>query len=78
MARIPRVQCNRRAGRKPWYTLRINRAADGTETAMLHDNTADPYQLKDVAAERPEVVQELREKELRPWLEKTGDPWLKK
>ncbi len=24
MARMPRVHCNRRAGRQPWYTLRIN------------------------------------------------------
>jgi arylsulfatase A-like enzyme len=60
------------------HTLRINRAADGTETVILHDRKADPYQFKNVAAEKPEVVKELREKELRPWLEKIGDPWIKK
>jgi hypothetical protein len=42
----------------------------------LHDNVADPFQLENVAAENPGLVQDLRETELIPWLEKTGDPWL--
>jgi hypothetical protein len=43
---------------------------------VLHDNLADPYQLENIAAEYPELVQELLERELIPWLERTGDPWL--
>jgi hypothetical protein len=36
----------------------------------------DPYQLENVADLRPDVVRQLTETELTPWLEKTGDPWL--
>ena len=60
------------------YTLRIDRAADWTEAVMLHDNTADPYQLDNIAGKNPEIVSELKEKELHRWLKKIGDPWMTK
>ena len=43
---------------------------------ILHDNVADPYQLENIAAHRPDLVAELVERELNPWLRKTEDPWL--
>jgi hypothetical protein len=42
----------------------------------LHDNVRDPYQLRNIAEEQADLVRERVEEELRPWLEKTGDPWL--
>jgi len=47
-------------------------------TVFLHDNIADPYQMKNLADEQPELVQQLIKEELRPWLERTKDPWLTK
>ncbi len=43
MPRMPRVQCNRRAGRKPWYTLRINRRLHylGTDVKSAYRKAAD-------------------------------------
>jgi N-acetylglucosamine-6-sulfatase/uncharacterized sulfatase len=47
---------------------------DGGESITLYDREEDPYQMKNVAAERPEVVAELREK-LYDWLRQSKDPW---
>ena len=47
------------------------------QPVLLFDLEKDPYQLRDVVEERPEVVKELAA-ELNGWLEKTGDPWAKK
>ena len=57
--------------------MRIDRDESGVEKVILHDNQADRYQLKNIAAEHPEVVERLRETELKQWLEKIKDPWLK-
>tara|TARA_B100000586_G_scaffold37551_1_gene24111 strand:- start:739 stop:1425 length:687 start_codon:yes stop_codon:yes gene_type:complete len=57
------------------YTLRIQKQKDGTEQRYLHDNQSDPWQLKNIAAERPNLVKQLIETELQPWLNKTKDPW---
>ncbi len=66
------------------YTLVIERSpADGRgvvdsgteEVLRLYDNHADPFQLVNLAAEKPELVERLREEELEPWLARTGDPW---
>ena len=57
------------------HTLVIDRQ-DGEElTYTLFDNVNDPYQMTNVAAEQPELVQRLIDDELLPWLEKTRDPW---
>ena len=67
----------RRGVRTARYTLVITKA-DGTgDQTVLHDNVADPYQLKNIAADRPDVVRKLTEAELIPWLKRTRDPWLK-
>lgn len=66
----------RRGVRTHRYTLSIGKTAEGITSTVLHDNVQDPYQLENIAEERPEVVQRLVEEELNPWLRKTGDPWL--
>jgi hypothetical protein len=43
---------------------------------VLHDNVADRYQMKNIADERPDLVEQLTKEELIPWLKKTEDPWL--
>ena len=57
------------------YTLRIQKQKDSTEQRFLYDNQDDPWQLKNIAATRPDLVKQLVEKELQPWLKKTNDPW---
>jgi len=58
------------------YTLSVEKTADGKVSYILHDNVEDPFQLENIADERGELVKELMETELIPWLEKTRDPWL--
>ena len=58
------------------FTLMIERAEGEEDRIVLHDNVADPFQLRNLAAERPEIVEKLTEEELTPWLRRTGDPWL--
>jgi hypothetical protein len=53
----------------------ISKAEGKVHEYILHDNVEDPYQLENIAAERPEVFKELRE-ELERWLLKNNDPWL--
>ncbi|MGD8362648.1 MAG: sulfatase [Gemmatimonadota bacterium] len=57
------------------YTLSIEKTRDGISATTLHHNVEDPFQLRNVAEARPDLVQELVEAELNPWLERTGDPW---
>jgi arylsulfatase A-like enzyme len=57
------------------YTYVVQRA-DGRESQILYDNRNDPYQMLNVAAQRPEVVQRLQV-ELANWLERTEDPWVR-
>jgi len=71
---VPRDQGSRGV-RTHRYTLRIEKREDGTVQRYLHDNQADSWQLKNIAAERPKLVGQLIEKELQPWLSKTKDPW---
>ena len=49
----------------------------GFHNIMLFDLKKDPFELNNLATERPELIKQLIEKHLRPWLEKTSDPWLK-
>jgi arylsulfatase A-like enzyme len=66
----------RRGVRTHRYTLSVEKSAEGDFHHVLHDNVQDPYQLTNLADERPELVTELMEEELIPWLKRTGDPWL--
>ncbi len=67
----------RRGVRTRRHTLVITRMPGKPITTVLHDNIADPYQLKNIAADHPALVKRLTDTELVPWLKKTNDPWLK-
>jgi N-acetylglucosamine-6-sulfatase len=58
------------------YTLAIQKRPEGEPEVILHDNIEDPYQLQNIAGERPDIVEKLVREELDPWLETTSDPWL--
>ncbi|NNM03743.1 MAG: sulfatase [Gemmatimonadetes bacterium] len=66
----------RRGVRTHRHTLSVEKTGDGEVSYVLHDNVADPFQLRNIAAGNPDLVKELMETELTPWLEKTRDPWL--
>ena len=59
------------------YSLCITTADDGhvIET-LLFDRRRDPNQMENLAEAHPEIVRQLVEEELRPWLAKTADPWI--
>ncbi len=65
----------RRGIRTERYTMVIDRKIGKPLTYTLHDNRNDPYQLHNVAGNHMDLVNQLTEKELIPWLEHTGDPW---
>ena len=64
---------DRRGVRTDQYTFVVSRQS-GEETMILHDNLADPFQLKNIVKEQPTVVNRMREL-LNQWLIKTNDPW---
>lgn len=66
----------RRGVRTHSHTMVVSRTPSQDPVHVLHDNVRDPYQLRNIADEEPEVVRRLTEEELIPWLEKTKDPWL--
>jgi N-acetylglucosamine-6-sulfatase/uncharacterized sulfatase len=78
--KIPRGKpsAGRRGVRTHRYTLMIEKRPKGQRHSVLYDNREDPYQLHDIAAEQPAVVDRLTRDELIPWLKRTGDPWLKR
>ena len=55
--------------------MMVNKMPDKPIEHVLHDNISDPYQLKNVADAKGEVVEKLTA-ELRAWLGKNNDPWL--
>jgi arylsulfatase A-like enzyme len=65
-----------RGVRTPRYTLCIRQETDGDVITYLWDRWTDPCELNNVSADFPEVVRELTNNELIPWLRKTGDPWM--
>jgi arylsulfatase A-like enzyme len=67
----------RRGVRTKQYTLVVDRMPGKQQQLLLYDRDADPYQLRNVAEERPDMVERLIRKELNPWLRRTEDPWLK-
>lgn len=71
-----RPAAGRRGVRTARHTLVLNRMPNQDENISLYDNVADPYQLKNVAQDQPDVVQQLVREQLVPWLKRTGDPWL--
>ena len=71
----PWLEGGRRGLRTHRYTLAIERKRDGKEIRVLYDNLEDPYQMRNIASDKPAVVNDLMSK-LEEWLEKTNDPWL--
>ena len=59
------------------YKLVIDVPEQGQRTDSLFDLKADPFELQDIAAERPDLVSKLIEAELKPWLLMTQDPWVR-
>ena len=57
------------------WKLTINCVPDKPIETVLFDRRNDPYELKNLAPEKPEVVRELITAELIPWLKRSGDPW---
>ncbi len=73
----PFLASGERGVRTDRYTLSILRGPGNKTTTYLWDRKLDPMQVNNVAYQNPEVIKELVEKELLPWLKKTRDPWLK-
>lgn len=65
----------KRGVRNERYTMVVERKDKQLLNYILHDNLRDPLQLTNIAADNMALVDELVEKELKPWLERTGDPW---
>ena len=58
------------------HTLAIDNSPDAKSPVELYDRKQDPYQLENLAESHPEVVQDLVERHLRPWLDSCGDAWV--
>jgi arylsulfatase A-like enzyme len=66
----------RRGVRTHSFTLMLSKSEGKPTETVLHHNLDDPYQLENIAATEPQIVTDLIEGELNPWLKKTNDPWL--
>jgi arylsulfatase A-like enzyme len=71
------LESGERGVRTERYTLSIMRRANSRTSTFLWDRQEDPMQMNNIAADHPEIVKELVEKELLPWLTLTRDPWLR-
>jgi len=56
------------------YTFVVEKEDDNSFNYILFDNQNDPYQLKNIADESPELSDRLKA-ELNRWLKATNDPW---
>jgi len=65
----------RRGLRTHRYTFVITKTKGKSAEALLYDRVEDPYQLKNIADNAPELVAKLT-KQLEKTLAKYGDPWL--
>jgi arylsulfatase A-like enzyme len=65
----------KRGVRTAQYTLSVERRDKKPLQYVLFDRKADPHQLNNIAPANMALVQDLVERELQPWLERTGDPW---
>ena len=68
---------NGRGVRNKRYCFVTIRNQHDDETYILFDMKNDPYQMKNVAKEYPEVVKEMRER-LEDWLVRTNDIWVRR
>jgi len=44
--------------------------------SILYNLKVDPYEMIDIAADKPDIITQLIINELKPWLERTNDPWI--
>ena len=71
-----KIDMGRRGIRTHQFTLMMSRIESEADQITLYDNLSDMYQLNNIATERQDVIKELKG-ELKMWLEKTNDPWIK-
>jgi arylsulfatase A-like enzyme len=71
-----RQDYGRRGVRTERYKLMINKERNKEPEFTLYDRQNDPYELKNIAEQSPETLQQLIHRELIPWLQKTNDPWI--
>ncbi|HHC7201693.1 TPA: sulfatase [Vibrio parahaemolyticus] len=57
------------------YSMTVVRKIGKPLVYKLYDNVNDPYQLKNIANENPEICEKLLNEELMPWIKQTGDSW---
>ena len=67
----------RRGVRTLTHKLVMKIIPDKTMETELYDLKADPYEMKNIAADNPDIVDQMISSELKPWLEHTNDPWIK-
>jgi hypothetical protein len=73
---LGRPEWGLRGVRTHHFTLVVNQMPDQSAETILYDRQTDPYQLGNASDKFPDIVNELIEEELYPWLERTRDPWL--
>ncbi len=57
------------------YTFAVEYGPQARPLLYLFDDREDPYQLRNIASDRPEVVRRMKA-EFHAWLRRTNDPWL--
>lgn len=72
--RFDNPQGGRRGVRTHRWVFAIDRQEHDPEKLFLYDCVSDPFQLENVADQRPDVVAEMQVL-LGEWLERTDDPW---
>ena len=70
-------QFGKRGVRTATHTLSINVMPDEDFEIILFDNINDTYQMNNIAEQKKELINNLLEQELIPWLKKIDDPWIK-
>jgi arylsulfatase A-like enzyme len=65
----------KRGVRTAQHTLVVERRDKQPLRHVLYDNQRDPLQQTNIADANRALVEELVQRELEPWLERTGDPW---
>lgn len=59
------------------YKLILETRESDSLKQTLYDLKVDPYELKNIAENNPKIVADLVASELKPWLQKTEDPWIR-
>ena len=57
------------------HTLVLDQMPGQPVNQVLYDRQKDPFQLENAADSSASLVERLIEEELKPWLQKTQDPW---